>query len=144
MILQEKGWFNATVRFAKTLDNGKTKNVTENFVFNGNSYSEAESIVEHMIETAGIDDAMVKGIKRVDYDDVVKAPGADADEKFWFSCKTSYTDADEKVIKLQYLVQADTLTDAATRLENGILPETVDADLLKIEKTNVTSVYKQE
>lgn len=105
-------YFEVKIQYQKTLEDGKEKKVTEQYVVEALSFTEAESrIIEEM--TPFIDgDFDVVSEKIAPYNEIVLSDNYYADDK-WFVSKVAFITIDEKTEKekkqtFRYLVQAAT------------------------------------
>ena len=105
-------YYEVKIQYQKTLENGKEKKVTEQYVVEALSFTEAESrIIEEM--TPFIDgDFDVVSEKIAPYNEIFLSDNYYSDDK-WFVSKVAFITIDEKTDKekkqtFRYLVQAAT------------------------------------
>ena len=111
MISRVSKFYEVKVQYQKILENGKEKKVTEQYVVEALSFTEAESrIIEEM--TPYIDgDFDVVSEKIAPYNEIFLSDRSDDDK--WFISKVGFVTLDEKTAKekkqtFRYLVQAAT------------------------------------
>ena len=111
MISRVSKFFEVKIQYQKTLEDGKEKKVTEQYVVESMSFTEAESrITEEM--TPYIDgDFGVVSEKIAPYNEIFLSDKSDDDK--WFISKVGFITLDEKTAKekkqtFRYLVQAAT------------------------------------
>ena len=111
MISRVSKFFEVKIQYQKTLEDGKEKKVTEQYVVEAMSFTEAESrITEEM--TPYIDgDFGVVSEKIAPYNEIFLSDKSDDDK--WFISKVGFITLDEKTAKekkqtFRYLVQAAT------------------------------------
>ena len=111
MISRVSKFFEVKIQYQKTLEDGKEKKVTEQYVVEALSFTEAESrIIEEM--TPFIDgDFDVVSEKIAPYNEIFLSDRTDDDK--WFISKVAFITIDEKTAKekkqtFRYLVQAET------------------------------------
>ena len=111
MISRVSKFYEVKVQYQKILENGKEKKVTEQYVVEALSFTEAESrIIEEM--TPYIDgDFDVVSEKIAPYNEIFLSDRSDDDK--WFISKVGFVTLDEKTAKekkqtFRYLVQART------------------------------------
>ena len=90
-------WFETTVQYVKTLDNGLSKKVTEQYVVDALSFTEAESITIESMKPYISGDFHVKAIKRATFGEVLFSD-SEADDRY-FKAKVQFITADEKTGK---------------------------------------------
>lgn len=108
-------WFECKIRYEKTMDNGMNKKVTEPYLVDALSFTEAEArIIEEMTPFIS-GEFTVSDIKRANYSELFPCEEDSADR--WFKCKLYFITSDEKSgaekkTATNVLVQAADLRDA--------------------------------
>lgn len=107
-------WFECKIRYEKLMENGMNKKVTEPYLVDALSFTEAEArIIEEMTPFI-TGEFTVSDIKRANYSELFPSEEEAADR--WFKCKLIFITLDEKVVlrktSTQVLVQAADLRDA--------------------------------
>lgn len=116
-------WFECKIKYDKTLENGLTKPVTEPYLVDALSFTEAEArIIEEMTPYLS-GEFTVSDIKRAKYSELFFAEDTSADR--WFKCKLTFITLDEKSgaekkTSTNVLVQASDLRDAVKKLDEGM------------------------
>ena len=87
-------WFECKVRYEKTLENGLVKKVTEPYLVDALSFTEAEKRFIEEIEPFMSGDFQVTDIKRAKYAELFEADEEAADR--WFKAKVAFITLDEK------------------------------------------------
>ena len=78
-------WFECKIQYEKTMENGMNKKVTEPYLVDALSFTEAEArIIEEMTPYIS-GEFTVSDIKRAKYSELCFAEDAEADR--WFKCK---------------------------------------------------------
>ena len=132
-------WFECKIKYDKTLENGLTKPVTEPYLVDALSFTEAEArIIEEMTEFT------VSDIKRAKYSELFFAEDTSADR--WFKCKLTFITLDEKSgaekkTSTNVLVQASDLRDAVKKLDEGMKGSMADYIISSIAETAIMDVY---
>ena len=113
-------WFECKVRYEKTLENGLVKKVTEPYLVDALSFTEAEKRFIEEIEPFMSGDFQVTDIKRAKYAELFEADEEAADR--WFKAKVAFITLDEKSgaekrSNQNMLIQAADLRDAVKRLD---------------------------
>ena len=147
MISRVSKFFEVKIQYQKTLEDGKEKKVTEQYVVEALSFTEAESrITEEM--TPYIDgDFDVVSEKIAPYNEIILSDKSDDDK--WFISKVSLITLDEKTAKekkqtFRYLVQAETselaLGYTNEMLSHGMSDYSIDA----VQDTATLEVFFRE
>ena len=138
-------WFECKIRYEKTMENGKNKKVTEAYIVDALSFTEAEArIIEEMTpfisgEFTGSD------IKRANYSELFFSDEIAADR--WFKCKLTFITLDEKSgaekkTSTNVLVQASDLRDAVKKVDEGMKGSMADYIISSIAETAIMDVYE--
>ena len=124
-------WFECKIRYEKTMENGMQKKVTEPYLVDALSFTEAEArIIEEM--------------KRANYSELFPSDEESADR--WFKCKLIFITLDEKSgaekkTSTQVLVQAADLRDAVKKLDEGMKGTMADYQIGMVSETPLMDVY---
>lgn len=140
-------YFECGIRYEKTLENGMQKRVTEPYLVDALSFTEAEKrIIEEMTPFIS-GEFEVKTIKQANYSELVLSDETSADK--YFKCKLTFTLLDEKSGKekktsTNMLVQAASTEDATDKL-NAVLKQTMaDYEITYVSETNIMDYYPYE
>ena len=87
-------WFECKVRYEKTLENGLVKKVTEPYLVDALSFTEAERRFIEEIEPFMSGEFQVTDIKRAKYAELFETDEDAADR--WFKAKVAFITLDEK------------------------------------------------
>ena len=137
-------WFECKIKYDKTLENGLTKPVTEPYLVDALSFTEAEArIIEEMTPYLN-GEFTVSDIKRAKYSELFFAEDTSADR--WFKCKLTFITLDEKSgaekkTSTNVLVQASDLRDAVKKLDEGMKGSMADYIISSIAETAIMDVY---
>lgn len=137
-------WFECSIRYEKTMENGMQKKVTERYLVDALSFTEAEArIIEEMAPyiTGGF---IVVDIKRATYSELFPSDEESADR--WFKCKLFFITLDEKSgvekkTSTQVLVQAADLRDAVKKLDEAMKGTMADYQIAAVAETPIMDVY---
>lgn len=137
-------WFECKVRYEKTLENGLVKKVTEPYLVDALSFTEAERRFLEEIEPFMSGDFQVTDIKRAKLAELFECDEEAADR--WFKAKVAFITLDEKsgVEKKSsqiMLVQASDLRDAVKRLDKGMEGTMADYEIASITETPIMDVF---
>ncbi len=137
-------WFECKVRFSKVQENGIEKKVTEFYLVDALSFTEAEAkIVEEMTPfISGEFD--VPAVNRKKYSEVFFSQAETADQ--WYKCKLLFITLNEKSgmekkTATTVLVQAADLWDAIRNLEEGMKGTMADYQIAAISETAIMDVF---
>ena len=138
-------WFICKVSYEKTMENGFNKKVTEPYLVDALSFTEAESrIIDEMTPYISGEFA-VADVSIAKYSEIFFAEG-DIDASYWYKCKMAFITLDEKTgaEKKQFthvLVQASDLRDAIRRLDDGMKGSMADYIIVSVAETPIMDVY---
>ena len=135
-------WFECKVRYDKTQENGTIKKVTEPYLVDSLSFTEAEARIIEELTPYISGEVEVAGIKPVKYSEVV--PTDDADR--WYECKVEFVTLDErtateKKTASRLLLAANDLHDAMSRFDQTMRDTMADFNALCIKETPLMDVY---
>lgn len=135
-------WFECKVRYDKMQENGAVKKVTEPYLVDALSFTEAEARIIEELTPFISGEFEVAGIKRVNYAEVVTATDADR----WYECKVEFVTLDERTASekktaSRLLVAANDLHDAVSRFDAAMAGTMADYNALCIKETALMDVY---
>ena len=126
-------WFECKIRYEKVMENGMQKKVTEPYLVDALSFTEAEArIIEEMTPFIS-GEFTVSDIKRANYSELFPSDEESADR--WFKCGA------EKKTSTQVLVQAADLRDAVKKLDEGMKGTMADYQIGMVSETPLMDVY---
>ena len=140
-----KHWFECKIRYEKTMENGMNKKVTEAYIVDALSFTEAEArIIEEMTPFIS-GEFTVSDIKRANYYELFFSDEIAADR--WFKCKLTFITLDEKSgaekkTSTNVLVQASDLRDAVKKVDEGMKGSMSDYIISSIAETAIMDVYE--
>ena len=138
-------WVECNIRYEKTMENGMNKKVTEPYLVDALSFTEAEArIIEEMTPFIS-GEFTVSDIKRANYSELFFYDEETADK--WFKCKLTFITLDEKSgaekkTSTLVLVQAADLRDAVKKLDEGMKGTMADYQIASVAETSIIDVYK--
>lgn len=137
-------WFQCTVKYEKTKEDGKQQKVTEPYLVDALNFTEAERrIIEEITPfMSGIFE--VSDIKRARYAELFESTDESADR--FFKIKLAFVTLDEKSGKEKktnqnVLVQASDLRDSIARLDEGMKGSVMDYIIVSVQETPIMDVY---
>ena len=136
--------FECKVRYEKMKENGVSKKVSEPYVFDALSFTEAEARIIEEITPYISGEFTVSGIKRAKYSEVFFSEDEAADR--WFKCKITFITLDEKSgaekrSSTYMLVQAADLRDAIKKLDKAMEGSMADYQISAVSETPIMDVY---
>lgn len=140
-----KDWFECKVRYDKTLETGLLKKVTESYLVDALSFTEAEERFLQEIEPMMSGEYSVSDIKRAKISELFES--IDTTDDKWYKAKVAYIAHDEKkgVEKRTnqiMLIQAKDLRVAVQNLDKGMQGTMGDWDIISIAETPIMDIFK--
>ena len=138
------GFFECAVKYEKTMENGLIKKVSEPYIVDALSFTEAEKRFIEYIEPYMCGEFEVKAVKRANYSEIVSTTDDDADK--WYKTKVAFITLDEKTglekkSAQNMLVQASDLRDAVKRLDKYMEGTLADYEIRSVSETAIMDVY---
>lgn len=137
-------WFEGKIRYEKVAENGMNKKVTEPYIVDALSFTEAEARLIEEVTPYITGQFTVTDIKRANYSEIFPSDEEAADK--WYKCKLYFITIDdksgaEKKTATNILVQAADLRDAVKKLDNGMKGTIADYVIASIAETAIMDVY---
>ena len=137
-------WFECKIRYEKVMENGMNKKVTEPYLVDALSFTEAEARIIEEITPYISGEFTVSDIKRANYSELFPSEEDAADR--WFKCKLFFITLDEKSgaekkTSTTVLVQASDLRDAVKKLDEGMKGTMADYQIASVAETAIMDVY---
>ena len=137
-------WFECKVRYEKTLENGMNKKVTEPYLVDALSFTEAEARIIEEVSPYISGEFTIADIKRANYTELFFCEEDSADR--WFKCKLTFISLDEnsgaeKKTSSNVLVQAADLRDAVKKLDEGMKGSMMDYVISSMAETAIMDVF---
>lgn len=135
-------WFTCKVSFDKILENGMQKKVTEPYLVDALSYTEAEARTIEEIRPFVSGEFTIADIKRAHYSELFFNENGDR----FYKVRVHFSTLDEKSgaekrTAAKMLVQANTLKDALAVFEEGMKGTLADYTIAAIEETMLMDVF---
>ena len=135
-------WFECRIRYDKIQENGTVKKVTESYLVDAISFTEAEArIIEE--QTPFISgDYTIPAIKKTNIAEVFYKSGCEK----WWSVKYNIITSDEKSgkerrIPVYVMIQANTQQGATDNFNEGMKGTMADYEIEKVAETKILDVY---
>lgn len=140
-------WFECKIRYEKMMEDGLQKKVSETYVVDALSFSEAEKcIIEEMSHfISGQFDVI--DIKKASYKEIFFVDSDNADK--WYKAKLKFITIDEKTAKekataVNYLVQAGSFNGAVKNIEEVMGGTMIDYVIATVSETLLMDVYEHK
>ena len=138
-------WFETKIRYEKMTDDGKQKMVTELYVVDALSFTEAESSIIEEMSSYIMGEFKVTGIAQAAYGEIFFSD-AETDDRF-FKTKLQFITLDEKTQKekrsnVNYLVQAHTLQQAVEHIQEVMGTTMIDYAIAAVQETSIMDVFE--
>ena len=136
-----KNYFEVKITFDKTLENGKEKKVSELYLVDAVSFTEAETKIT--AEFSPLPNFKVKSIRQYKVAEIVNK--TNLDDSRYFKCKLNFITLDEKSgaekkTAVYMLVDAENLDKAKVLLVEHMKSTMADYSIEKIEETKIIDV----
>ena len=138
-------WFESKVRFEKAQENGEQKKLTEIYVFDALSWTEAEARIIEELTPYITGEFIIADIKRVKLSEIFfNTDNKEADK--WFKGKIAFITLDEssgaeKKTSVYMLAQAKDIDEAQEVIKKGMQGSMADFEIAEIKETKIMDVY---
>lgn len=137
-------YFEAGVRYDKTMENGVVKPVTELYIVNAVSFTECEKIITEKMQPYISGDLEVIKETITKIAEIVKTEDAEADR--FYLVKFNFIEIDERTAKekrtaVMHLIQANDFDDAKKRAAENMSGTMADWEIDTIRETKYIDVY---
>lgn len=138
-------WFECKVRYDKLQENGSAKKVTEPYLVDALSFTEAEARITEEQRPFISGEFSVSAVKRTKIAEIFWKEGGDR----WYLVKVGFITIDEKTAVEKrtaslILVQASTFKEAFENFEEGMRTTMADYEIMQITETPLMDVYKMQ
>lgn len=138
-------WFTTKVKYQKTMEDGSEKVVSETYVVDALSFTEAESAIIDEMSVYVSGEFKVSGITKSNFGEIFFSD-VDDDDK-WFKAKLQFITIDEKTEKekrsnILYLVQAKSLARALRYIDEVMGKTMIDYDVVGLNDTPIMDVFE--
>lgn len=134
-------WFETKVRYDKTMENGSIKKVTEAYMVDALSFTEAEARISEEISHF-TSEFSVSAVKRTKIAEIFRERTGDK----WYLVKVAFITLDEKTAVEKksishILVAADSFKEAFDNFMEGMKGTMADFEINTIQETLIMDVY---
>ena len=138
-------WFECKVKYDKTLETGLLKKVTETYLVEAMSFTEAEKRFTEEMKPYISGEFEVTDIRRARLSELFESIDNNADR--WFKAKVAYVVLDEKTGQEKrtnqlMLVQSTDFRDAVANLDKGMKGTLGDWVIVSIAETPILDVFR--
>lgn len=138
-------WFEVKVRYEKVMENGLQKKVTEPYLVEALSFTEAEARITNEVTPYISGEFSVNAIKKTNLSEIFWNEDGD----YWFKVKVNFITIDEKSgaekKKASYImVQAKDLRDASKVFDEGMKSTMSDYQIANIKETSIIDIFRYE
>ena len=140
-------WFETKIRYTKTHEDGRQKPVTEQYVVDALSFSEAEATIVEEMKDCINSDYKITDIRPAAFHEIFFSD-LDKDDR-WYKAKLQFVTIDEKTEKekrtnIIYLVQSATLNGAVKNIDEIMGGTTINYALVSINETSIMDVFEHD
>lgn len=134
-------WFTVKVKYTKQLEDGRLKRVTEPYLVDSVSFTDAEARIYEEVGQSVQGEFLITGISKTEYADIFYYDDSDV----WYKCKLTYVSIDgdegkEKKITSNFLVTANNVREAYDRIHESLSDMTVSFEVPSITITPIVEV----
>ena len=134
-------WFTVKVKYTKQLEDGRLKRVTEPYLVDSVSFTDAEARIYEEIGQSVQGEFLITGISKTEFADIFYYEDSDD----WYKCKLTYVSIDgdegkEKKISSNFLVTAANVKQAFERIQESLSDMTVTFEVPSIMLTSIVEV----
>ncbi len=138
-------WFECKIVYEKVMEDGLQKKVTETYVVDALSFTEAENRIMEEMSSYISGEFTLKNLTIAPYKEIFFSDEEMADR--WYKAKLQFITIDEKSEKekrsnVNYLVNAGTLKGAVNNIETVMGTTMVDYVIAAINETQIMDVYE--
>ncbi|MBO5539741.1 MAG: DUF4494 domain-containing protein [Muribaculaceae bacterium] len=135
-------WFECKVKYDKTLETGAVKTVTEPYLVDALSFTEAEARITEEMQPYISGEFTVSAVRRVNLSDIFYNQSGDR----WYKVKTNFITIDEKTAVEKktasfQLVQASEFKEALDVFMEGMKDTMADFEIASITETMLMDVF---
>ena len=138
-------WFLCKIRYEKTMEDELQKKVTENYVVDALSFTEAEARIMEEMSSYISGEFTVEEIDRCKFGEIFFSDLETADK--WYKAKLQFITIDEKTEKekrttVNYLVQGSSLENARKNIDEVMGGTMIDYVIVGVNETNYIDVFE--
>ncbi|MEI6754792.1 MAG: DUF4494 domain-containing protein [Paludibacter sp.] len=136
-------WFECKIKYEKTVEEGRIAKVSESYLVDALTFSEAEERINKEIEPYISGEFVVATIRKARISEMFENETGDK----WYRCKVYFITLDEekgveKKVASTMMVQANNIREAWDGLQEGMKGSMADYQVAAITETTIMDVYK--
>lgn len=141
-------YFETKCRYEKRLENGSFKKVTEPYLVDALTCTEAEARIVEKLQPYISGDFSVTSVKQSKLSDIIFADG-EAESEWYYLVKANFPTIDERTAQEKanvssILIQAASFNDAKSKFEEFMRDSMADWEYVSIALTPIVDVYRYE
>lgn len=138
-------WFICKIRYEKMMENGLAKKVTEQFVVDALSFSEAEARITEEMSGFISGDFTVEDLTKATFKEIFFSE-SDTDDR-WYKAKVAFITIDEKTenekrSNVDYLVQGASVSGAIRNIDEIMRGTLLDYSSVAVAETQIMDVFR--
>ena len=140
-------WFETKIRYEKTMEDGLQKKVTEAYVLDALSFTEAEETIISEMSSYISGEFTVTDIKKASYKEVFFSDNPRDDKGYKAKLQLIILDekaGKEKLTAVNYLVQGNTFQNAVQNLETVMNTGMQDWKIASVTETTLMDVFEHD
>lgn len=135
-------WIKTSVRFDKIMENGAVKKVTEPYLVDALSFTEAEARIIEEVTPFISGDFTVSAVKKSKISEIFRDDMGDK----WYLVKVAFITIDERTgaekrSVSQMLVQANDFANAVENFKDGMKDTLADFEIVSVAETPIIDVF---
>ena len=139
-----KKWFLCKIRYEKVMEDGTQKRVTEPYLVDALSFTEAEARIIEKTSPSVSGEFTVSGIRRANYSELFSSGEIAADK--WYEVRLAFISLDEKSGRekktyTNMLIQASDTQDAMKKINEKMKVAMVHYQFVSLKETAIMDVY---
>lgn len=138
-------WFECKVKYDKMMETGVLKTVTEPYLVDALSFTEAEARITEEMQPYISGEFSVSAVRRINLSDIFYNQAGDK----WYKVKTNFITIDEKTAVEKktatfQLVQASEFSNALTVFMEGMKDTMADFEIASVTETALMDVFSAD
>lgn len=145
MRVRTANWFEVGLRYERTADDGTQKKVTERYVVDAFSFTEAEERITEEVTSFISGEFEIKSVNMATYNEIFFSDNLNDDS--WYKAKVAIITIDEKTAKekrscVNYLVQAHSIKSALNNIQEVFSKAMMDYVVVSIAERKIFDVFE--
>lgn len=137
-------WFEVKVKYVKVGEDGKEKKVSELYLLDSMSFTEAEARIIEELKEMIQGDFCIEAIKKSNITELVESNDANDDK--WFKAKVAIIDCDsisgkEKRANQYFLVAGSNVDKSLENLQKALSTYVVPFEIVQVGDSNIMDVF---